>query len=169
MRYILDDEGYIKDLSFDSAFTCNGKRCLLYEGDIPDGYESLDDWATNSNIRAFFISNGNLTYSEERDQYLIDLWDREIGLNDNQINYVYGYCRTQGGMITLTPEEKNTTTSIDVVFECPFSKLPIISLTASEEVESLYYTNKSTTGFTINVTKKDSTSINVDWLAKARI
>ena len=97
MRYILDDEGYIKDLSFDGAFTCNGKGCLLYEGDIPEGYESLDDWATNSNIRAFFISNGNLIYSEERDQYLIDLWDREIGLNDN-----YGIGRISNKEIILS-------------------------------------------------------------------
>lgn len=165
MRYILDDDGYIESVSFDAHIICKEKECTIYSGNIPTGYKSLEDWATNSNIRAFFISNNNLTYDSERDTYLKTLWESELGLEDNRINVINGNSRIQSGLVTITPTKNNSATSLDVDFENEFATIPIISLTSDDEVDFLYYTNKTKAGFTINVNKKENTPINVDWMA----
>lgn len=69
MRYILDDNGYVSICS-DNNIVCGGKECTEYTGAIPEGYDSLEDWVQNANIRAYHIVNGNLTLDEYEDEYL---------------------------------------------------------------------------------------------------
>lgn len=69
MRYILDDRGYVKYCS-DTQMTCENKSCTLYEGAVPDGYETIEEWAINANIRAYKIVNGNLVLDSAEDARL---------------------------------------------------------------------------------------------------
>ena len=69
MRYIIDDRGYVKYCS-NNYITCENKTCTSYEGDIPDGYETIEDWVQNANIRAYKIVDGNLVFDEEEDARL---------------------------------------------------------------------------------------------------
>lgn len=69
MRYIIDDRGYVKYCS-NNYITCENKTCTPYEGDIPDGYETIEEWVQNANIRAYKIVDGNLVFDEEEDARL---------------------------------------------------------------------------------------------------
>lgn len=66
MRYLLDNEGYIAVAS-SNRIECDTQRCIGYKGTIPDGYFSLEEWATTANIRAYYIdTNGNLKLDQAR-------------------------------------------------------------------------------------------------------
>ena len=63
MRYKLDASGYV----FAVAFGCYLDDSIEYTGEIPSGYKSLDDWASNSCIQAYYIDlKGNLVLDFER-------------------------------------------------------------------------------------------------------
>ena len=66
MRYDLDDEGYILNV----YFGCMSGTCTGYEGEVPEDYETLVEWADNANIRAYKIVDGNLAYDSARDAEL---------------------------------------------------------------------------------------------------
>lgn len=78
MRYILDDLGYIEEVSFGGIIECNNKTCIEYTGTIPSGYDSLIAWVEKANIRAYKIIGGNLTYDEEKDAELQALYREEL-------------------------------------------------------------------------------------------
>ena len=66
MRYLLDTEGYIAVAS-NNRIECEDQYCIGYKGTIPEGYSSVEEWATNANIRAYYIDdNGNLALDEAR-------------------------------------------------------------------------------------------------------
>lgn len=69
MMYILDDLGYIEEFS-PYHISCNNKNCVEYTGNIPEGYETLEEWVINANIRAYKIVEGNLVFDAERDAEL---------------------------------------------------------------------------------------------------
>lgn len=70
LRYILDKDGYVCHTSFGGLIVCDLGECTEYKGDIPDGYESLDEWVDNANIRAYRILDGNLVFDKQRDNEL---------------------------------------------------------------------------------------------------
>jgi hypothetical protein len=80
MRYILDEQGYV-ELCSETYITCNNNSCTEYTGSIPDGYESLSEWASNSNIRAYKIVDGNLVYDENKDNELQNKYELEAEEN----------------------------------------------------------------------------------------
>jgi hypothetical protein len=105
MYYILDDLGYIEEVST-HYIERDSKTCTEYTGAIPTGYETLDDWVLNANIRAYKLNaSGNLVYDANRDaalqaEYNASLLPNEfilyengsgstgtITLNDSTVNY----------------------------------------------------------------------------------
>lgn len=77
MRYILDNFGYIEEVTFGGLIECNDKSCTEYIGTIPEGYETLEEWQCNANIRAYKIVDGNLVYDAAKDNELQSLFDKE--------------------------------------------------------------------------------------------
>jgi hypothetical protein len=73
MRYKIDENSYITDV----YFNCYVGTCAEYTGSIPDGYTSLEEWASNSNILAYKIVDGNLVYDSARDAELQEQWALE--------------------------------------------------------------------------------------------
>lgn len=76
MRYILDNDGYVELFSATPMF-CNGRGCTEYTGEVPVGYESVEDWAINANIRAYKIVDGNLVYDPNRCSILEAQYEKE--------------------------------------------------------------------------------------------
>jgi hypothetical protein len=72
MRYELKD-GYVSKV----FFGCHSGKCTLYEGIIPDGYETLEQWADNANIRAYKVVDGNLVFDAEEDARLQEEYKRD--------------------------------------------------------------------------------------------
>lgn len=62
MRYELDSEGYICKV----FFGCHSGTCTLYEGEVPVGYETLEEWATTANVQAYKVVSGDLIYDTNR-------------------------------------------------------------------------------------------------------
>jgi hypothetical protein len=58
------------------------KSCNEYTGAIPEGYESLDDWVLNANIRAYKIANKNLVFDATRDAELEAEWAKAGRIED---------------------------------------------------------------------------------------
>lgn len=74
MRYILNDEGYIEEISFLHEIECNNKTCTEYTGTIPEGYSSLAEWSEIAVIQAYKIVDGNLTYDPDKETALETDW-----------------------------------------------------------------------------------------------
>lgn len=80
MRYEIDESGYITNV----YFNCHSGTCTAYvlvedggKGTIPDGYETLEEWAENANIRAYKIVDGNLEFDANRDEILQTQYEKE--------------------------------------------------------------------------------------------
>lgn len=73
MRYELNNEGYVLNV----FFGCSSGNCTGYEGDVPEGYNSLEEWADTANIRAYKIVDGNLVYDENKDKELQAQYEKE--------------------------------------------------------------------------------------------
>lgn len=103
MRYILDESGYIDSVSC-TPFNCKDKSCQEYTGTIPSGYDSLQEWAINANIRAYKIVDNNLVYDEAKDAELCEKWANngaiifDSGSNDNcsYLKYSNGFLFVSG-------------------------------------------------------------------------
>jgi hypothetical protein len=77
MFYILDELGYIEEVSTHYIERDN-KTCTEYAGAIPEGYETLDDWVLNANIRAYKLdADGNLIFDADRDAALQEEYNTE--------------------------------------------------------------------------------------------
>lgn len=85
MRYILDSSGYVESVSC-TPFNCKDKSCTEYKGSIPSGYDSLEDWATTANIRAYKITSGNLVYDSARDAALQAEWAKTGRIEDYSLD-----------------------------------------------------------------------------------
>ena len=88
MRYILDDNGYIESVSC-TPFFCNNKGCTEYTGNVPDGYSSLEEWATTANVRAYKVVNGQLVYDSAKDTELQN-YNKELGYTYSKKEKVIG-------------------------------------------------------------------------------
>ena len=64
MRYILNSEGYIADVSFGAEISCSLGNCTEYTGEIPTGYSTIEEWHDEEldRLNAWKIVNGNLLY-----------------------------------------------------------------------------------------------------------
>lgn len=63
MRYIVNSDGYLMQVSFGADIACDGQNCTEYTGTVPDGYDSLEDWYSQESEKLYRwkISSGNLT------------------------------------------------------------------------------------------------------------
>ena len=63
MRYILKD-GYIDEISFDAVIECKNQTCTEYTGEVPAGYDTLEEWLDGEidKLNAWKIQNGNLVF-----------------------------------------------------------------------------------------------------------
>lgn len=86
MYYILDEDGYIEAVS-SHFIECFNKTCTEYKGTIPEGYETLDDWILNANIRAYKLDDDeNLIFDEARAAFLeLELELEEKRRRENEI------------------------------------------------------------------------------------
>ena len=70
MRYELDGNGYVNKV----FFGCNSGTCTEYTGDVPTGYETLEKWSEEANIKAYKVVDGQLVYDSAKDAELQELY-----------------------------------------------------------------------------------------------
>lgn len=68
MRYILNNEGYVYDISFGADIYCDLGDCKQYTGEIPSGFNSLEQWHDEEieRLNAWKIVEGNLVFDESK-------------------------------------------------------------------------------------------------------
>ena len=76
----------------------------------------------------------------------------------------------QYGVVEITPSAANTPTSIDITFDQPFSGEPVITVTpinsvVGTKILGVGYNNRSKNGFKAWLTRTDTSSTNVSWIA----
>lgn len=78
MRYKLDALGYVEIV----MWGCATNGCAEYVGAVPEGYESLIEWADNACINAYYLDgNGNLVLDQARQQALENLYAAQTADN----------------------------------------------------------------------------------------
>lgn len=105
MRYELDGNLYISKV----FFGCMSGLCEEYTGTVPEGYTTLEDWATNANIRAYKIVDGNLVYDADRDAELQAEW-----ANDWKRAELTDYFAPYQNEIGNTPEYKKDGQTVEI-------------------------------------------------------
>ena len=68
LRYILTSDGYICHVSLGGLVICDLGECTEYNGDIPDGYETIEEWyeEENERLNAWKIVDGNLAFDPKK-------------------------------------------------------------------------------------------------------
>lgn len=139
MRYILDSDGYIDSVSC-NPFGCKDKECQEYTGAVPSGYETLDEWVLNANIRAYKITNNNLVYDEAKDEELQAEWEIESTPIKTLFNGSMGNIGTD---YTLTDDITNYDLIIvgggaeEVYFRSPLV-IPVVDIICSSTSQNSY-------------------------------
>lgn len=83
MRYILDNDGYIMNISFGNEIECDLGTCTLYTGKIPTDYETIEEWLDEEidKLNAWKIVDGNLVFDEQKYEKLQEQYKLEEELN----------------------------------------------------------------------------------------
>ena len=143
MRYILDNEGYVLNV----FFGCYGDQCQQYEGEVPEGYETLALWAENANIRAYKMVEGNLILDTVRNAELERIYEKEAEENSNATKK---YVNEKFGEInTIYDDELSTTVegfSLFKIIDAKDADIVEIKVTPREPI---------TENFKIKITNKN--------------
>ena len=83
MRYILNSEGYIYNISFGTEIECDLGTSTLYAGEVPTGYSTLEEWHDGEidKLNAWKIVDGNLAFDNARYNELQSEWEKEATEN----------------------------------------------------------------------------------------
>lgn len=185
MRYILDSSGYVESVSC-TPFNCKNQSCKEYTGTIPSGYDTLEEWALNANIRAYKITNNNLVYDAAKDEALQAEWaNKEAGYicekgNNNNGAYIkysdgtmlcYGAVSGTSNLSDYWGQFKRTDENLTLTFPVAFSEAPTSVQLTGDSYSSIVCTlikNITETQLTFFCLKPNSVSskdYGVKWLA----
>lgn len=94
-RYILDSDGYICHGSFGGLIVCNLGECTEYDGEIPNGYSTIEEWFDGEidKLNAWKIIENNLVFDENKYNELQIKYQKELEENENATK---GWVRKQG-------------------------------------------------------------------------
>lgn len=113
MRYILDENGYV-ELCSATKLVCEDRTCTEYTGSIPDGYETIEEWAKNANIRAYKVIDGELVYDANKDAELQAQY--ELDASNNACASV-GYVNDKFSKSSTIYDDNMTKTTNDLVIK----------------------------------------------------
>lgn len=67
MRYITDADGYVVSVSFGGYIECDWGGCTEYTGEVPTGYDSIDQWYLTEceQLWKWKIVDGSLVYDPD--------------------------------------------------------------------------------------------------------
>lgn len=84
MRYILNSEGYIYDISFGADISCSLGNCALYTGEVPADYETIEEWfeGEQEKLNAWKIVEDNLVFDNVKYAELQIQYEEEARKNE---------------------------------------------------------------------------------------
>lgn len=142
MRYILDSYGYVEEVMFGGYIQCNNNGCTEYTGTVPSGYESLEEWHENANIRAYKVVDGNLVYDADKDNELQALFEREAEENRNVTNKELNYKLSNLNIESSNQEElggilpiRSESGEVITLFDSSSYPMAFIGISCNEAIE----------------------------------
>ena len=95
LRYILDNDGYISHTSLGGLIVCNLGECTEYDGEIPNGYSTIEEWFDGEidKLNAWKIVENNLVFDENKYNELQIQYQKELEENETATK---GWVRKQG-------------------------------------------------------------------------
>jgi len=149
MRYILDSEGYVCDVSLGADIMCDCGDCVEYTGKIPSGYSTIDEWVLEETPRlnAWKIVDGDLVFDEERAIELERIWAEQEELNRH---VTYGEVQ---GMLNGLDIEASNQAELEGILPTRTEEGEVIYVndSSSYPVERMLITSKGTITDTLNL------------------
>ena len=136
MRYILNNEGYIYDVSFGAEIECDLGTCTEYKGEVPEGYETIEEWyeEESEKLNAWKIVEGNLVFDENRYEELQTIYEKEA---ENNTLATHKWVNDKLNKINTTYDDElaaSTSGSMVRVFDAQNGEIPRIKLTTEETI-----------------------------------
>lgn len=142
MRYVLDSEGYVYEVSLGADIICDLGSCAEYTGKIPSGYSTIDEWVIEETPRlnAWKIVEGNLVFDEKRAAELERIFNEQEELNRH---VTYGEVQ---GMLNNLDIEVSNRNELESILPVNTEEGEVIYLddSSSYPVEHIVITSKGT-------------------------
>lgn len=166
LRYILTNDGYIFHASFGGLVVCDLGECTEYNGEVPDGYSTIEEWHDGEidKLNAWKIVEGNLVFDENKYDELQELCKIQEEENSNAS---HKWVREQLGKTTdiITDEFSNNSsgTSLVVLEDSGDYEIPELVL-SSETIEevNVVSSNKNLLGIDAVTQKLNGVDITIE-------
>ena len=129
LRYILNKDGYVCHASLGGLIVCDLGECTEYNGDVPEGYETIDEWYEEEleKLNSWKVVDGNLVFDPNRYEVLQSRCEKEH--EDNR--YV---CHKEISNLTNLVKSDNA----DVYLTSETASSNLIEVTDSNKFASTY-------------------------------
>lgn len=135
LRYILDKDGYVYHASLGGLIICDLGECTEYTGEVPNGYETIEDWYAGEieRLNAWKIVENNLVFDSNRNDYLQREYERELKDNSPATQrWVKDKLKTSSNVVTDEFSSEKTSDSLILIddagnYEIPYLKLECVS------------------------------------------
>lgn len=142
MRYVLDNEGYVYEVSLGADIICDLGNCVEYTGKIPSGYSTIDEWIIEETpkLNAWKIVEGNLVFDEDRAAELEIIFAEQERLNRH---VTYGEVE---GMLNNLDIEASNQAELDGILPINTEEGNVIYVddSSSYPIERMLITSKET-------------------------
>lgn len=97
LRYILDKDGYVCHASLGGLIICDLGECTEYKGEVPDGYETIEEWHDKEieRLNSWKVVNGDLVFDANRDYKLKIIYEQENNENSHVTRKELGMASTE--------------------------------------------------------------------------
>lgn len=133
LRYILNNEGYVFNTSFGGLIVCELGECTEYTGEIPDGYETLEQWhdtqIEKNQLNAWKIIDNNLVFDENKLKDLQARW--KVEEEDNTLathKYVRDKLKVSSSVVTDEIASGKQGTSLLVLYDAGNYEIPELKI-----------------------------------------
>lgn len=140
LRYILNNDGYVCHCSIGAYIVCDLGECTEYNGEIPDGYTTLQEWydtqIEEKKLNAWKVVDGNFVFDENKCNELQALY--EIQEEENTLA-THKWVRNQAGKeSTIIIDEFSTNVSD--------SKVVVLENSGSYDIPEIVVSGEDATG-----------------------
>ena len=166
LRYILNSDGYICHASIGALVVCDLGECTEYTGDIPEGYETIEEWYDEEleRLNAWKIVEGNLVYDENKYNELQALL--KIQEEENQCathKYVEDKLKLSTSVVTDELANEVAGTSLIVLDDAGDYEIPELKVkSASIENVNVVVSNKNILGINTITTTVNGVEITIN-------
>lgn len=150
MRYILNNSGYIYDVSFGADISCDLGTCTEYTGEIPSGYSTIEEWHDKEidRLNAWKVIDGNLIFDSNKAKELESICSEQAEKNrcvtKGELDNAIANIETNGGEISVSNSKeiagilptRSVSGKIIVLDDASSFEVPYFKLTSDTSIQN---------------------------------